>query len=339
MEIIEKDIKDLIPYENNPRINDEAVQYVAESIKQFGFKVPMVIDKNNVIVAGHTRYKASEMLGLTKIPCIIADDLTEEQIKAYRLADNKVAENSKWDIDKLDEELANIIDIDMTDLGFEKNIELNLNDFFEEKINTKLIVCNCVFIVSLIIANIVASKIVVLGGLVIPSAIVAYPITFLMTDVIGELWGKKEANKTVKTGILCQILSLILISLAILLPVAPFANNQKEFTLILGNSARVIIASLVAYVCSQSWDVWIFHKIRDKYIKKHGSTKGGRWIWNNASTMTSQIIDTVIFITVAFWGKVPNILTMILSQYFIKFIFALCDTPFFYLLTNKKISR
>ena len=135
--------------------------------------------------------------------------------------------------------------------------------------------------------------------------------------------------------IICQIISLILISLAILLPIAPFADNQSEFKSILGSSLRVVCASLISYVCSQSWDVWVFHKIRDMYISKHGSTKGGRWIWNNASTMTSQIIDTAIFITLAFWGKVPNIFTMIVSQYVIKFIYALCDTPFFYIMTNK----
>jgi uncharacterized integral membrane protein (TIGR00697 family) len=93
---------------------------------------------------------------------------------------------------------------------------------------------------------------------------------------------------------------------------------------------------MIGYLVSQSWDVWIFHKVRDAYIKKHGSTKGGRWIWNNASTMTSQIIDTAIFITIAFVGTVPNIWTMILSQYLVKFVYALLDTPFFYLLTRKK---
>lgn len=105
MQIIEKNIKDLIPYEKNPRRNDEAVKYVAASIKQFGFKVPIVIDTNNVIVAGHTRYKASKKLKLETVPCIIADDLTDQQIKAYRLADNKVAEHAEWDFDLLNGEL------------------------------------------------------------------------------------------------------------------------------------------------------------------------------------------------------------------------------------------
>ena len=105
MNIVEKKLNDIKPYEKNARKNDDAVKYVAESIKQFGFKVPIVIDKDNVIVAGHTRYKASKELGLDAVPCIVADDLTEEQIKAYRLADNKVSEVSEWDFDLLGEEL------------------------------------------------------------------------------------------------------------------------------------------------------------------------------------------------------------------------------------------
>jgi uncharacterized integral membrane protein (TIGR00697 family) len=205
-----------------------------------------------------------------------------------------------------------------------------------KKTETNLTILNCLFITSLLVANVVASKVVTFWGLVVPAAIVAYPLTFLMTDVIGEIWGKEEANKTVKIGIVCQLASLLMIGIAILLPVAPFADNQAEFKSILGSSFRVVFASLIGYVCSQSWDVWIFHKIRDAYIKRHGSTKGGRWIWNNASTMTSQIIDTAIFITIAFVGTVPNIFTMIASQYFIKLIYAALDTPFFYLLTNKK---
>ena len=107
-----------ILYENNPRLNDEAVEYVKNSIKEFGFKVPIVIDKDNVIIAGHTRIKASKELGIKDIPCIIADDLTEEQVKAFRLADNKVAEKSMWDYSKLDEELDSILDIDMSMFDF-----------------------------------------------------------------------------------------------------------------------------------------------------------------------------------------------------------------------------
>ena len=117
MEVIDKRIEDIIPYENNPRKNDDAVDAVANSIKQFGFKVPIVIDQNNVIVCGHTRYKASKKLELKTVPCVIADDLTEDQIKAFRLADNKTNELAEWDVDMLMQELSDI-DIDMSEFGF-----------------------------------------------------------------------------------------------------------------------------------------------------------------------------------------------------------------------------
>lgn len=119
MEIINMLLTDIVPYEKNPRKNDEAVKYVAESIRQFGFKVPIIIEKDGVIVAGHTRYKAAKKLKLKEVPCIVADDLTDEQIKAFRLADNKVAEKSEWDFELLTDELDGIFDIDMTDFGFE----------------------------------------------------------------------------------------------------------------------------------------------------------------------------------------------------------------------------
>lgn len=118
MNIVMKYVSELQEYENNPRSNDAAVDAVAKSIESFGFKVPIVITKDNVIIAGHTRLKASLKLGLELVPCIVADDLTEAQIKAFRLADNKTAELATWDFSKLEEELSNI-DMDMLQFGFE----------------------------------------------------------------------------------------------------------------------------------------------------------------------------------------------------------------------------
>lgn len=123
MNIIEKSIESIIPYDKNPRLNDEAVKYVAESIKHFGFKVPIIIGQDNVIIAGHTRLKAAKELGYKTVPCIVADDLTPEQIKAFRLADNKVAEKAEWDMDKLNIELGEIPDIDMSAFGFDIEID------------------------------------------------------------------------------------------------------------------------------------------------------------------------------------------------------------------------
>ena len=118
MEIIEKRLAELTPYKNNPRKNDQAVDAVAASIKAFGFKVPIVIDRDGVIVCGHTRAKAAKKLKLESVPCVVADDLTEEEIKAFRLADNKVGELAEWDLPALDLELADL-DFDMGEFGFD----------------------------------------------------------------------------------------------------------------------------------------------------------------------------------------------------------------------------
>lgn len=118
MNITELSIHQLKPYEKNPRKNDAAVDAVANSIKEFGFKVPIVIDSDYVIVAGHTRFKAAQKIGLNKVPCVIADDLTPEQVRAFRLADNKTAELADWDDKLLELELADIT-IDMSQFGFE----------------------------------------------------------------------------------------------------------------------------------------------------------------------------------------------------------------------------
>ena len=118
VQVIQMKLTDLIPYENNPRINDDAIDVVANSIKEFGFKNPIIIDKDNVIVCGHTRRLAAIKLGLTEVPCIRADDLTEDQIKAFRVADNKTSELSTWDLDKLKIELGDI-ELNMADFGFE----------------------------------------------------------------------------------------------------------------------------------------------------------------------------------------------------------------------------
>ena len=126
MNIKEIKIDELKPYENNPRHNEAAVGPVANSIKEFGFKVPIIIDKNNVIIAGHTRLKAAKLLGLETVPCVLADDLTEEQAKAFRLADNKVSEFAEWDFDELEKELSELdameLDFDMSDFGFDSEI-------------------------------------------------------------------------------------------------------------------------------------------------------------------------------------------------------------------------
>ena len=217
------------------------------------------------------------------------------------------------------------------------------------KNNKNLILLSMVFVASLLIANVVTAKLFRTGinlfgtEIVLPGAVFCYAITFLMTDVVGEIWGKDTANMIVKGGMVAQVMATILIILTQFLPAVDL-EMQASYEMLLGQNWMFVIGSLTAYLTSQSWDVWIFHKMRNSYIKKYGSTKGGRWIWNNLSTMTSQIIDTVIFITISFgigygWLFDPKMWStlggMILGQYIFKFLLALIDTPIFYLLTKE----
>ena len=131
MKITEMSVTDISPYANNPRNNEKAVDLVANSIREFGFNQPIVVDKNNVIVVGHTRWLAAQELGIDKVPVYKAENLTEQEAKAYRLADNKTAEESAWDFEALEAELDDI-DMDMSQFGFE-NVDLsNIDDLFED---------------------------------------------------------------------------------------------------------------------------------------------------------------------------------------------------------------
>lgn len=126
---------EIIPYENNPRINEQAVDKVANSIEQFGFKNPIIIDKDNIVVAGHTRLLASQRLGLHEVPTIRVEDLSEDQIRAYRIADNKVSEYSEWDYTLLENELNEILSIDMSQFGFDE-LEKEITEETEESLYT-----------------------------------------------------------------------------------------------------------------------------------------------------------------------------------------------------------
>lgn len=207
------------------------------------------------------------------------------------------------------------------------------------------------FVTFLVTANAMASK-VFNTGLSLPGGIpitltvgaICYPFTFLITDIIGEVWGKKESQKAVSYGFICQIVSTLFIIIARYLP-AVDDGVQGAYVTMLGQNWVFVIASLTAFLISQSWDVFIFHKIRDAYINKRGTTKGGRWIWNNASTMTSQLFDSAIYVAIAFglgFGWFFNkdmhgtLIAMIIGQYAVKVVIAALDTPFFYLFTNKK---
>lgn len=123
-EVIDVPIREIVPYENNPRLNQNAVPALVQSIRMFGFNVPVILDRNNVVIAGHTRLKAAEQLGMESVPCVRADDLTEDQVRAFRLADNKTAELSRWDFEKLYGELESLKlaapELDLGVFGFDE---------------------------------------------------------------------------------------------------------------------------------------------------------------------------------------------------------------------------
>ena len=218
-----------------------------------------------------------------------------------------------------------------------------------KKTEKNLYLLYMLFGVALITANCIASKLMILpfqmfgSAVTITCGVIVYPITFLVTDILGEIWGKKEAGLAVKFGFICQVIAMAIIVIARYIPAAD-ATMQEAYVNLLGQNAMFVIASLSAYLCSQKWDVFIFHKIRDAYIKKHGSTKGGKWIWNNVGTMTSQLLDSSIYVLVAFglgfkwlWtpGMITMMLNMIIAQWLFKVAIAALDTPLFYWFTRE----
>lgn len=196
----------------------------------------------------------------------------------------------------------------------------------ELKVPRTFITLVAVFVTSLVTANVLATKLFAFSGFTLPAGVIAYPITFLMTDVIGEIWGKKVVTRVVWAGFFCSILAMSLGFLAVLLPAAPFYERQEFFAELFGRVGRITGASLIAYLISQLNDVWVFHKLKEYTNGKH------LWLRNNVGTITSQFFDTVIFIVIAFYGIMPTsvLLSIILSQWVIKILIALVDTPFCY---------
>ncbi|WP_120170427.1 queuosine precursor transporter [Thermohalobacter berrensis] len=185
-----------------------------------------------------------------------------------------------------------------------------------------------IFIALLVVSNIIASKIIMVGNLIGPAAVLCYALTFAISDTIAEIWGKERTKYVVTLGFLASVISAIMIKIAILMPPAPFWQNQQEYKLILGSNIRIVIASMLAYLTSQYHDVWAFHFWKKLTNEKH------LWIRNNLSTLVSQMIDTIIFIVVAFYGTGTPLMSIIIGQYTIKLIIAICDTPLVYILVN-----
>jgi uncharacterized integral membrane protein (TIGR00697 family) len=194
-----------------------------------------------------------------------------------------------------------------------------------------LLYLNAAFTGLLILSNILAVKLFSLGTwAILPAAVIVYVFTYPITDVIGEVYGREAARKTVLAGFVTQILAGIFIYAAIHLPAAPFFEAQAEFETILNGSFRITIASLLSYLVSQNLDVTVFHKLKEK----HGSEK--LWLRNNLSTIFSQLVDTTVFIVVAFYGTMPimALFGLIVTQYLFKFLVAVLDTPIVYFLVK-----
>lgn len=174
-----------------------------------------------------------------------------------------------------------------------------------KKTNENLVILITLFAISIVIANVTGARTITTGlhigpiELALSGGAITYAVTFLCTDIIGEIWGKATAQRVVKYGFIGQIFATACIMITGVFP-ATDAVMDNAYQTLLGQNWIFVIGSLSAYLVSQSWDVAVFHAIRDRYIAKHGSTKGGRWLWNNGSTITSQIWDTVIYAVISF---------------------------------------
>ncbi|MDH4247799.1 MAG: queuosine precursor transporter [Deltaproteobacteria bacterium] len=183
-----------------------------------------------------------------------------------------------------------------------------------------------VFVAALLTANMISGKIISLAGLFVPAGVLAYSITFAVTDVICEVWGNQRTQWVVRAGFLVQVLVLLLVQAAIYMPAAPFWPAQEAYAAILGGTGRIIVGSLTAYAVSQTLDVYLYGWLKQRFNSRH------LWLRNNVATFVSQLVDTSLFITIAFYGGEMPLLALIGGQLAVKWSIALMDTPVVYLL-------
>lgn len=301
------------PY--NPRKDlqpgDPEYQKIARSIEKYGCVEPIIWnEKTGNVIGGHQRLKVLAATGAVEVDVSVVQ-LSLEDEKALNLALNKIS--GQWDNEKLSAVLQDL------SAGF----DVEVTGFDQHEVDA-------------LVASFAES-----GGAI------TYAVTFLCTDIIGEIWGKATAQRVVKYGFIGQIFATACIMITGVFP-ATDAVMDNAYQTLLGQNWIFVIGSLSAYLVSQSWDVAVFHAIRDRYIAKHGSTKGGRWLWNNGSTITSQIWDTVIYAVISFgfglgWvhtheGRM-QLIGIIIGQYLLKACLALLDTPFFYFFTRNADRR
>lgn len=208
-----------------------------------------------------------------------------------------------------------------------------------EKINKDILIA--LFAALLVLSNILSVKLISIGSFVVPGGIVCFAITFLISDVINELYGKSTGKRAVYIGFIAQIFCSALIALTTILPSAN-TDTTTAFNLIMKVNFWSVAASLISFMCASLVDIKIFHTLRARLDGKY------KWIWNNVSTIIGQILDTVIYVTIAF-GIGHSLLFesnafavlggMMLGQIIVKVVLALVDTPFFYLLTRESTAK
>ena len=198
-----------------------------------------------------------------------------------------------------------------------------------------LVVLASIFTGLLLLANVIATKLLFINGWVLPAGILAYPLTFLISDTIAEVYGRKITARIIWLGFAVSLLMVFIVYIAQIFPAAPFWENQNAFDSILGSVPRIVLASMVAYLISQHHDVFAFHMWKNFTNGKH------LWLRNNASTLVSQAIDTVLFVCIAFAGTVEGsiLLNMLITQYIFKILIAIVDTPLVYALVSFIRSR
>ena len=212
-----------------------------------------------------------------------------------------------------------------------------------KKTETNFMILTTLFVISIVIANVVGARVITTGieingiTLSMSGGAITYAVTFLCTDVISELWGKEKARSIIKYGFIGQVFATICIILTGFFP-AVDAGMDAAYNTLLGQNYMFVLGSLSAYYASQSWDVFIFHKIKQKSVRH-------KWLRNNASTMTSQMIDTFVYASISFgigmkWffteGMLGAFVGLCIGQYLLKACLAACDTPVFYYLTRER---
>jgi len=186
-----------------------------------------------------------------------------------------------------------------------------------------LLLLGGIFCACLVAAAVLATKILRIGPVFVPAGVFAYCFTFVCADVISEIWGRRCANMVVLAGFVGLVLVFLLIQLALWWPAASFWEQEEAFRGVFGMTPRIIAASLAAYVLSQFYDVWLYTLLKDRMCGRH------LWLRNNLATILSQLIDSVVFVVIAFYGVMP-LGVLILGQWSVKVALALCDTPLVY---------